>query len=489
MKKGLSILLCIVMLLSAFAVVPCAAYDPQDQPIQLPRIAVVTADGNGTTLQKADGYVDAEITITDTDGSTLSGSVQFKVRGNTTAMENILKKAYNFKFSKKQEVLGMGKGKKWVLIANAFDPSLMRNFVAFSVAQHLGLKYTSLQKFVEVWVDGSFRGLYTLMEPVQEGKDRVDIDIESNGGLNDFMVEYERLLDEEEVTYFTAKTLRFAVKEPEAPTNEQLAYIEGIMNDIVGTVVSGSREQIEEKIDVESFVKYFLLNEYMKTYDLNTSSVFYYYQNGKLHAGPPWDYDMSSGNTIDTYQRGKDVLATDGVYANRQLLQYLYRHEWFRQEVREAFCENYLYLHGVSADSGLMDGLRSEYGDAIARNFSLTEWGPGRRWYNLQRQPYGTYEENYTYVKDWLTARCEWLRDDYGVYLTGDTDGDFEITVLDATCIQRILADYDMDEVEKRTQRGRTREEPLSILDATSIQRWIADYHVDAPIGEAALYE
>ena len=128
-----------------------AVYEGEN--LDVPQIRITTENGNGTTLQKEDGYQNATISITDTDGSVLSDSVQFKVRGNTTAMKTVLKKAYTFKFGKKKNVLGMGSGKKWSLIANAFDPTLLRNYTAFELARELGLEYTSNQKFVELFHD------------------------------------------------------------------------------------------------------------------------------------------------------------------------------------------------------------------------------------------------------------------------------------------------------------------------------------------------
>ena len=147
-----------------------------DDPIIVPRIVVTTENGNGTVLQKADGYQKATISITDTDGSVLSDSCSFKVRGNTTAMTFVDKKAYTFKFEKKKDVLGMGKAKKWALLANAFDPTMLRNYMGFELARHLELPYTSEHRLVEVFVDGSYRGCYELAEPIQEGKERVNID-------------------------------------------------------------------------------------------------------------------------------------------------------------------------------------------------------------------------------------------------------------------------------------------------------------------------
>ena len=196
MKKFISLLLCTTLLISLFCINVNAA---EAEELTVPRVYVTTDDGNGNTIEKADGYVGANIKIEDVDGSVLEDKASFKVRGNSTALAE--KKPFTFKFSKKKDVLGMGKGKKWALLANCFDPTLMRNYIAFDIAHELGIDYTSNQKYVELWVDGVFKGCYTLMEPVQQGKDRVDIDIESNNGMKDFLIEYEYNREEEGVTY------------------------------------------------------------------------------------------------------------------------------------------------------------------------------------------------------------------------------------------------------------------------------------------------
>lgn len=137
--------------------------------------------------------------------------MNIKVRGNTTALYWVDKKSFTFKFSKKKDVLGMGKGKKWAIVANTFDPTLLRNYLAFETANELEIPYTSNHKFVELWLDGSFRGNYVLFEPVQQGEDRVDIDIKSNNGMKDFLVEYETetAMQNPNDTYFKAANQRF----------------------------------------------------------------------------------------------------------------------------------------------------------------------------------------------------------------------------------------------------------------------------------------
>ncbi len=292
MKKLVSIIIVTALIFMCAGISASA----EGTEVSVPKIEIITENGNGASLQKADSYVNAEITITDGVNTPLSGSVLFKVRGNSTAMSSISKKAFTFKFDKKTDVLGMGKGKKWALLANCFDPTLLRNYTAFELAREMGVPYTSEQRIAELWLDGEYRGSYTVYEPVQEGKDRVDIDIESNGGKNDFLIELESTRVEEGVTYLSVGGVRFAVSEPEEPDAEQTAYITSVMTDIVNTMQKGDERQIRSKIDVESFAKFYFLNEFIKNQDFGYSSVFFFYKNGRLYAGPPWDYDLSLGN-------------------------------------------------------------------------------------------------------------------------------------------------------------------------------------------------
>lgn len=495
-SKPYSLVLCILISLTMLlsAALPANAEDDavDDTEIQVPRITIVTEDGNGTALLKKDGYVNASVSITDTDGSMMSDSVQFKVRGNTTAMDHILKKAYTFKFSKKKDVLGMGKGKKWALIANAFDPTLLRNYTAFELAYELGLEYASNQRFVELWVDGSYRGCYTLYEPVQEGKDRVDIDIESNDGMNDFLIEYEAQRVEDDVTYFTVDDLRFISSEPEEPTDEQLSYISDTMKDIIATLKRGTREDIEAVIDVESFSKYYLLNELFKTYDFDMSSVFFYYKDGKLYAGPPWDYDISSGNENGIYNTPRIMGAyrTTGIFAGtRNLLKYICDKQWFNDVVKNVYNEHYAFIRNMYIDGGLIDTLSAEYAELFERNYAFGTNKITKHWLNIVKPPLATYQQNLDYFKNWLKERDEWLSDYFGVPfgILGDVDGDGEVGAPDAVSIQRktlrlvpqrfneAVADVDGDS-------------EITIFDAAFVQRYEIKLFTPYKIGEAFRY-
>ena len=487
--KIISIVLSLSLLFGLPSVITVSA--SSETAGQVPRVVITTEAGNGTALEKADGYVDASITITDVDGETLTDSVQLKVRGNSTALTFVTKKSFTFKFSSKKAVLGMGKGKKWALLANTFDPTLLRNYIAFDLAQRMGLEYTSEQRFVELWVDGSYRGCYTMMEPVQEGKDRVNIDIESNDGLNDFLIEREATRTEDGVTYFRADGIRFGVKEPEEPNDEQLAYIRTTTDDIIAAVKTGDRDVIEEKLDIASFVRFYLLNELYKTVDFDFSSVFFYYKNGVLYAGPAWDYDLAAGNSSASYSATSAACAeTDGLFAaNCHLYKYLCSYDWFNDEIRDAFRLYHDDLADIAAEGGLIDRLLEEYSPLFNRNYTTAGWRADKWWVNVQKKPLSTFDENVGYLRDWLGARVDWLAEYYKQedetpepLVLGDADGDGAVTIIDATAIQRHLAFFSTNVfIEDAADADEDKE--VTILDATAIQRHLAGLPTNERIG------
>ena len=420
-KKAVSVIVALLLCLSALPAGTAAAQSTEghheagtDRYAHVPQITVETKTGDGCSLEKSDGYVDAHIRIEDVDGSELTGDVQFKVRGNTTALNWIEKKSYAFKFSEKTEVLGMGKGKKWVVISNVFDPTLLRNYLAFETAMELEIPFTSDHKFVELWLDGRFLGSYVLFEPVRQGIDRVDLDIESNDGMKDFLVEYEteKAMSYPDKTYFIAGSHRFIASDPEQPNERQLAYIQETLSDVIQALRKGTEAEISEKIDVSSFVKYYLLNEYFKPFDFGISSVFFYYKDGKLYAGPPWDYDLSMGNANPEYSdRGKKANSPTGVFADQNLFAYLAHKDWFRDLANREYEAHRDYFAHLHTDGGALDTLRSSYRETIERNYEEAGWSASKWWLNTQRQPDKTYEENYAFLKSWLAERNAWLED------------------------------------------------------------------------------
>ena len=462
-----------------------------NREMTVPQVVITTEDGNAADWEKDDIYRSATITVREPDGASFTENCSLKVRGNTTALSWVRKKSYNVKFDKKRDVLGMGKAKKWVLNANTFDPTLLRNYTAFSLAKELGIPYTSEFQMAEVWLDGKFNGCYLLMEPVQQGKERVDIDVESNGGKNDFLIEYEKSRVEEDETYITTDGLRFIVSEPEDPDSEQTEYVKNTLHDIIAAMKSGSREEVAAKVDIDSFAKFYVLNEYMKTYDFDMSSVFFYYKDGKLYAGPPWDYDMSMGNSSPDFGTNiaKEAHESDGVFANdKNIYRYLCLNSWFTDDIKRVYRQHYHYISNIAAEGGLLDTARTRYADVFARNYNEAGWHVSKWWINYQLQPKVTYDANFRFIKTWGQERSQWMSAYYDpfnvVVLLGDANGDGAVTISDATLVQRHLAELCSLTDEQYAAADLNGDGILSIDDVTLLQRYVAEYSVEYAVGE-----
>ena len=501
MKRIVSLLLCLTLVASAMvcSAISAAAADGEpsvEQQLHTPQIVVTTENGNGVTLEKIDGYVNAHIVITDTDGSQLEDDIQFKVRGNSTASGFIKKKPFTFKFAKKKEVLGMGKGKKWALIADALDPTLLRNHAALGLGRELGLPYVSQQKICELWVDNSYRGVYTVTVPVEAGNDRINIDNDfDDGKIKDFLIELEKTRTDEGETYFTSGGYRFVAKEPEEPDEGQLAYIQNTMDNIIDAIKNGTQEEIEAVLDVPSFVAFYVLNEFVNNVDLEFSSVNFFYQDGKLFAGPPWDYDFAMAGQSPTVSANYRLASqTEGTYAaTRMFFRYLCKYEWFMEQAEQLFEEHYSYIHNLGRQGGFLDTMAEEYADEFNRNYTQTGWRITTRWYNYPRERFATYQENLDFLKDWCSARSLWmvtyLKPFKEEYLIGDADGDGEVDIIDATLIQRADARILDDADGMIALRGDIELNGLEVIDATLIMKYNVMMETPYVIGEPRTYE
>lgn len=447
MKRIISCILSLLMLLT----LPCSYVFAEDEEFpagDYTRVYINTTDGVGLTLSKEQGYVPADIAIVSTSGNVIHQSGQVKVRGNSTAI--VSKKPYTIKFDSKQNVLGMGKAKKWVLLASCLDPTFLRNELALDLGRKIAIPYTSEHQYAELWMDGKYRGCYEITEPVDDGITRVNIDVDKNNGFGDFLVQYEYNRYNTGAVYCNADNMRFEIKSPDITSEEQRLYVQETLAEIVRTVKTKNFEEIEKVIDVDSFAKYYLLNEFFKDVDFGYSSAFFYYKNGILYAGPPWDYDITAGNlNYNESENSRTCLDPTGLFVSRFIFyEYLIDCRDFKNAVRHAYAENYEYFENICADGGVIDQTVAEYKPLFMRNFSDAEWNIGTRYHQIMRQPDPTYEENVEYLRNWLTERNVWLSqyfDIYGeeIYELGDIN-DYEGTnVADLVKLQRYVMGAD----------------------------------------------
>lgn len=452
---------------------------------EVPAVYINTAEGNGLSLEKGDSYTIADIVIVDTDGTIIHQSGQVKVRGNSTA--EVPKKPYTIKFDKKQDVLGMGKAKKWVLLASCLDPTFLRNRLALKVSQDMGLPYTSDISYAELWMDGVYRGCYEIAEPVDDGATRVDIDVESNNGMADFIIQFEYNRSDPSATYFTADDLRFEIKTPDITSEEQRLYVKYKILDIYNVIKTKNFEEIEKLIDVDSFAKYYLLNEIFKNVDFGFSSAFFFYKDGILYAGPPWDYDLTAGN-LNYYESENSRLCLDtaNLFDHQfHFYKYLLQCREFQNALRRVYAENFGHFENLYSEGGVIDSVTEQYYPVFQRNFDETEWDLNTQYKSLMRVPVGDYFDNVNYLRDWLRERNEWLSSYYDIngdlwFTVGDIDGNSEITIADAVRLEQyLLSKRELSDAEKKSA-DISCDDVVDVFDMVSLRQILIERNISA---------
>ena len=143
---------------------------------QVARIDIAVDGGKEVTSKQKEDYLDCTIKVeADTAAWNFEGRGRIRGRGNST-WEWYPKKPYRIKLDKKASLLGLDEDKDWVLLANYRDPTHLMNTFVFEMGAGLGMPFTNHSRYVEVTINGDYKGLYQLTEQVEQGKNRVNID-------------------------------------------------------------------------------------------------------------------------------------------------------------------------------------------------------------------------------------------------------------------------------------------------------------------------
>lgn len=363
------------------------------------------------------------------DASYTSSSVTVKGRGNTTW--GLPKKPYQIKFDSKQNILGMGKNKTWVLLANYGDRSLIRNKVTYDLANDMGMAYSPQSQFVDVFMNGQYLGNYQLSEKTEVGSNRVEInDLEDDTSgevTGGYLLEYDRLAYSEATWIKGSRTgLPITVKSPEFATPEQKDYIQTYVSDMENAVYgengyNDKGKHYTEYMDAASFDKLYWINEIVKNGDYSYGSTFMYKDKDEspenpslMYGGPVWDFDISMANAIanagaTTPDRQQNLASPEGWWLRTTadgLSRELFTHEDFRTLNKE------LYNTTVK---GLLQNLPNkveEYANQIRKSADMNfiRWDvldKGHQWATPNTAT--TYDGEVSYLKDFLQKRADWI--------------------------------------------------------------------------------
>ena len=230
-----------------------------------------------------------------------------KLRGNSSLDSE--KKPYLLKFDEATTFLDMPcKDKKWVLVSNMYDKSLLRNLLGYKMSEIFQLKFSPSCRFVDVIINGNFRGNYLICDKIEVKKDRVALtemdhscnqEPEVTGG---YLIQGTGSKTKGAPELFnSAKGIALSLEYPkiEDATEQQKAYIKNKLDEIEAKIY----ENNIENIDLESFARYFLVEDFSGNQDEIYNSFFFWKDRGdeKIYFGPVWDFDLAFDNGMILY--------------------------------------------------------------------------------------------------------------------------------------------------------------------------------------------
>lgn len=268
------------------------------RPTNLPLITIHTYSNKEPTDKI--NYIDANVRVISAVGTeNLSASAKVRLRGNWSM--TLPKKPYRIKFDKKQRLLdGKAKAKKWNLLNVYDDRTLLHNPIAFAVSEKIGLEYTPYCRHVDVMFNGDYKGCYQLCDQIEVGDNRVDIEIneDTSDVTGGYLVEADGYYESEPEYFISSHGITLTVHYPKDDeiSNDQRKDLKDSFNKMESAVYDnnefGIDSHYDELLDVSSFIKHLLTNEYMGNNDTYWSTYMYKKsKNDKWFFGPVWDFD------------------------------------------------------------------------------------------------------------------------------------------------------------------------------------------------------
>lgn len=268
-------------------------------------VVVIDTPGHKPIDSKNDWLEGATIKIYNKEGETVTDlTTSIKGRGNTTW--SYPKKPYTIKLDTKSEILGMPKHKRWALLANWMDRTLLRNDVAYEMGRRSkALEWTPSGKFVEVVLNGKHIGNYYLCEQIKIDKNRVNISeldkkaTEGEDITGGYVMELDVYYDEVYKFHSSKYYLPYMFKEPDEVNTAQYDYMKQYINEMESALKDSEKfaaREFTNYLELKSFADWWIINELVCNFEAKHPKSCYVHKDkgGKIVAGPLWDYDWET---------------------------------------------------------------------------------------------------------------------------------------------------------------------------------------------------
>lgn len=362
-----------------------------------------------------------------------NGKIGIEIRGSSSQM--FPKKAYGFETRNEMEMdtsvslLGMPEEEDWILYAPYSDKTLIRNALTYSLASQFGY-YTPRFRFVELFLNEKYQGIYVLMEKIKRDKNRVDIakltenDVEGEDLTGGYIIKVDKTTGSGGEGWYSKYTnlnssntfYQYEYPSSDKILNVQKQYIQEYIFEFETTVRNKDFSSVTGYpafIEVNSVYDFIIMSELAKNVDsYRLSTYFYKDKNGKLVAGPIWDYNLGYGNANYAYAWETSGLQ---IYANLQGDNWQNPFWWSgllldKKFVNDFKCRWQEYRENELSNKRifeLADSLLAEIGEASERNFQ--RWPVIGEWVWPNYYVGNTYMEEVTWLKSWITSRLYYL--------------------------------------------------------------------------------
>ena len=388
----------------------CVWNDPESAPgylpiddseypyADLPRLVIETEDF--TQIRDCETKIPAKLQIYGKDAPESDVlDLTIKGRGNSS-FTGMPKPGYKIKFEKKQELLGIPKDKEWALIGNSADKTLLKNFITYKLAGWLGDEYTPRSKFVELYLNRQYQGVYQLVETVKVGEHRVNIPQSDSS----FLLERGPTEHGDEHFVVTEKGTKFEIKSPKEPTDSSTALIKKALSQFESFLRSDNpKGEITDYLDFEDYLRYYWIQELSKNMDgAFRRSIFLTWQKGDvIRLGPVWDFDVAYGNWETESLRS----VTDWYIRPSGWNGLIFKREKYWQEAVR-YWKDHRDFFATFPDS--IRKYANELAPATKNEF--------KRWPVLEntenwtyKEAYDSYDEAVDSLNSWIKQRMEWI--------------------------------------------------------------------------------
>lgn len=368
-----------------------------------------------------------------------NGKIAIEIRGSSS--QQFPKKQYGFETKDAQgedldvSLLNMPEEADWILSASYSDKTLMRNVLAYKLANDMG-RYASRTQFCEVVLNGDYHGVYMLMEKIKRDKNRVNIskmeptDISGDALTGGYIIKIDKLEGSDTDGWYSTflpypgawQRIYYQYDTPklEDLAPEQISYIKNFVftfeNLMTKPEYADPQNGYAQYIDIDSFVDYFILNEISRNVDGYRLSTFMHKdrdsKGGKLKMGPAWDYDLAFGNA--DYYNG--AMLADWQVDFRVQSDGFQIPFWWQKLMQDSTFTSRVYARWRELRAGVLETARVHaYLDSMAAYIDEAQKRNFERWPILGTYVWPnafigqTYAEELNYLKEWLNLRMLWM--------------------------------------------------------------------------------